>query len=221
MEQWQPRLTARRIVRSEYDQIRQMYQQMGRDGEWLTEMSIDEMDDAGDWWGLYCEEELVLCCSVARPDRSVMQIRALCGAQKTLDKRYCMGTQYFWLPPAFSEQAGAFAGAFYGFLQRRYEGKGIAALAVKTGALLLHAFFASRFQLIAVRPLQSLRPHYLFAQTRFPFSAECRIIRESETLELSRALENGGVGVGLFYRDKSRGICIAPVSRPPKQEGEL
>ena len=50
MEQWQPRLTARRIVRSEYDQIRQMYQQMGRDGEWLTEMSIDEMDDAGDWW---------------------------------------------------------------------------------------------------------------------------------------------------------------------------
>lgn len=218
MEQWQPRLTARRIMRSEYDSIRQMYKNMGRDGEWLTEMSADEMEDAGDWWGLYCEEELVLCCSVARPDRTVMQIRALCGAQKTLNKRYSIGTEYFWLPPAFSERAGAFAAAFYGFLQRRYHGKGIAALAVKTGAPLVHAFFAARFQLIAVRPLQALRPHYLFAQTTFPFSSECRIIKESETLELSRALENGGVGVGLFYREKSRGICVAALNDAPVQQ---
>lgn len=218
MEQWQPRLTAQRIMRSEYDSIRQMYKNMGRDGEWLTEMSTDEMEEAGDWWGLYCEEELVLCCAVARPDRSVMQIRALCGAQKTLNRRYSIGTEYFWLPPAFAERAGAFAAAFYGFLQRRYPGKGIAALAVKTGAPLVHAFFAARFQLIAVRPLQSLRPHYLFAQTSFPFSSECRIIKESETLELSRALENGGIGVGLFYREKSRGICVAALHDDSKRQ---
>lgn len=211
MEQWQPRLTARRMMRDEYQKIREMYHNIGRDGEWLTEMTEDEMDDAGEWWGLYCDEAPVLCCAVARPDRSVMQIRALCGAQRTLHKRYASGAEYFWLPPAFLQSAGAFAGAFYGFLQRRYQGRGIAALAVKTGAPLVHAFFAARFQMIAVRPLQSLRPHYLFAQTSFPFSSECRIIKESETLELSRALENGGIGVGLFYRENSRGICVVPV----------
>lgn len=112
MEQWQPRLTARRIVRSEYDQIRQMYQQMGRDGEWLTEMSIDEMDDAGDWWGLYCEEKLVLCCSVARPDRSVMQIRALCGAQKHWISAIAWGRNIFGCLRLFPSRQGRLQGRF-------------------------------------------------------------------------------------------------------------
>lgn len=67
MEQWQPRLTARRMMRDEYQKIREMYHNMGRDGEWLTEMTEDEMDDAGEWWGLYCDEAPVLCCAVARP----------------------------------------------------------------------------------------------------------------------------------------------------------
>ena len=78
------RMTVRRLARREEGTCRDMYRAAGRDGEWAGAMTPDTFAAAGEWWGLFCDGAPVLCAALADADRSVLQIRAMCGAQRTL-----------------------------------------------------------------------------------------------------------------------------------------
>ena len=212
MEQLQPRLEARGLVRQDWKEARALYTGLGRDGEWAADLEEDAFWQAGEWWGLYCDRRLILCCALAAADRQVLQIRALCGAQKSLALPDHVRPQSYLLPPAFRPEAAAYAGAFLRFLTQDQQRPALAALPVKTGGGMLDGYFAAGCCLWAVRPLLSLRPHYIFLYVGMQNWPECRImVKEQETLALSRTLEEGNAGVGILCSTGgARSICLVP-----------
>ena len=203
------RMTVRRLARREEGTCRDMYRAAGRDGEWAGAMTPDTFAAAGEWWGLFCDGAPVLCAALADADRSVLQIRALCGAQRTLGLPPA-GRWRYLLPPAAAGGAERGAARFLDAVAARANAPLVAALPVKTGGALLAAYFAAGFCLWAMRPLASLRPHYIFLRGGVQTGRQCRIIKETDTLALSRALEEGAAGTGVWYAQGQRCVCLAP-----------
>ena len=165
---------------------------------------------AGEWWGLFCDGAPVLCAALADADRSVLQIRAMC--ERAAHAGPAAGRALALSAAAPPRRAGPSAGppAFWTPWPRAANAPLVAALPVKTGGALLAAYFAAGFYLWAMRPLASLRPHYIFLRGGVQTGRQCRIIRETDTLALSRALEEGAAGTGVWYAQGQRCVCLAP-----------
>lgn len=206
-----PRLTARRLVLMDLGDILALYRAGGRDGAWADAATLTALFSEGEWWGGFADGSLRICCASvpARADTPVAAALrgALCGTQ--LPDR-------FLLPPAASCGAGPCA-AFLKLLEHRLWPQGrtpwhgpVAAVPVKTGSELLCGYLRAGFILTAMRPLVSLRPHYLLAAPGALACGACcdgRTVQLplADTLAVSRLLEQGFFGTD---------VCQGPGEEP-------
>lgn len=209
MEQLQSDFTVRKIRRREAQSIRALYMAMGRDGDWAASMSADALFCSGEWWGLYDEQGVLLMC-IARSAAQSDMAQAVCinTAHQGIDLPRQTNPQVYWLPPAFAQQAQAAAGAFVRALAQYEQTPVLAALAVKSGTSLLSAYFSAGMVLWSMRPLQALRPHYLWVLTAPPAGVSCGLIGAHDTFALSRALEQGQAGTGIWCVAGEQWICF-------------
>lgn len=162
-----------------------LYAQLGRDGAWAAQEAVDCFVGTAD-----------LCTAWAQDGP---QARAM---RRELD---ALCPPHFLLPAAFAPgRTGAGAAVL-----RALDGTA-AALAVKPGAPALEPFFSAGYVLRRIRPLVSLRPHYLFLRPGVQTGEKCRImIPVSDTHEIARRLENGFLGVGVHRQAGSLLLCLA------------
>lgn len=199
------RAGTRRLTSRDVPEALALYRAAGRDGAWADEDSLARACTAGQLYGVF-SGGLHLCGGVYRaplfPD-----LRA--AVDKTLlVPRGCR----LLLPPAGTSVRGA--ESFLELLLARAAGERPVWLPVpvRTGTPLLRACFGAGFTLRAIRPLHRLRPHYFFESC----GGEVKMLPEysimipvSDTLTLSRLLENGMRGVGLRAARGGPAVCLA------------
>lgn len=173
-------LTVRRLVPDEAAQIAALYRAAGRDGAWCGEDTVRALFEQGAvWWGGFADGALALCAACVAAAADTPQAAALRGALAQETGCLPCPPEYFLLPPAISRQGEALAGELLPLLAdglfspangavRPKENEAaqtlLAALPVKASAPVLAAYFAAGFAAVRMRPLVSLRPHYLFVR---------------------------------------------------------
>ena len=159
----------------------------GADGEWAGAMTPDTFAAAGD--GGACSATARPCCAPRWPTPTAawLQIRAMCGAQRTLGLPPA-GRWRYLLPPAAAGGAERGAARFLDAVAARANAPLVAALPSRPAGRCWPRTSRRAFYLWAMRPLASLRPHYIFLRGGVQTGRQCRIIRETDTLALSRAL---------------------------------
>ena len=166
-----PRLAVRRLAPEGTAQIAALYRAGGRDGAWCGPDTVRALFAGGAvWWGGFANDVLVLCAACTAPAADTPQAAAMRAA---LPPGPWCAPKGFLLPPAVSKQGEALAGALLLLLAEKLfsqpgEGSFLAALPVKTSAPVLAACFAAGFAAVRVRPLVSLRPHYLLVRCDAP-----------------------------------------------------
>ena len=172
-----PPLAVRRLSLDDAAQIAALYRAGGRDGAWCGEDTVRALFRMGAvWWGGFAGGALALCAASAASTADTPQATALRGALAPGAGRPPYLPECFLLPPALSQQGEVLAGALLpllmGQLALTVNGAArpkknetapalLAALPVKAPAPLLAAYFAAGFAAVCMRPLVSLRPHYL------------------------------------------------------------
>ena len=160
-----------------------LYERLGRDGAWAAWEAVE---------GFVGTAELCAAWAQDGPQARAMrrELDALCPPR-------------FLLPAAFAPgRAGA-------AVLRALDAPA-AALAVKPGAPALELFFSAGYVLRRIRPLVSLRPHYLFLRPGVQTAEKCRImIPVSDTHAIARRLENGFAGVGVHRQAGGLLLCLA------------
>ena len=237
MPQPMPSLAVRRLGPEDAATIAALYRAGGRDGAWCGADTVRALCGTGAvWWGGFADGVPVWCAACAPFAADTPQAAALRGA---LAPECGCRPEYFLLPPGFGRQGETLAGALLPLLAERLfppaadiaasaaganepqNGKAkpaakpallLAALAVKAPAPVLAAYFAAGFAAVRMRPLVSLRPHYLFVrrsalqQGKPPFARplgpKADALRRvylplADTLAVSRLLEQGFCGVAL------------------------
>ena len=197
-----PRLAVRRLAPESTAQIAALYRAGGRDGAWCGPDTVRALFAGGAvWWGGFANDVLVLCAACTAPAADTPQAAAMRAA---LPPGPWCAPKGFLLPPAVSKQGEALAGALLLLLAEKLfsqpgEGSFLAALPVKTSAPVLAACFAAGFAAVRVRPLVSLRPHYL--RVYLPLA---------DTLAVSRLLEQGFCATALCRSsaDERMLICL-------------
>ncbi len=212
-----PALSVRRLTAGDAPDIAALYRGMGRDGAWCGGDTVRALLEAGVWWGGFADGVMALCAAVVPSGVSVPQVAAMRSAFAPAPV-----PQYFLLPPAVLTENNVPA-ALCPLLARRLCPQGVAyapafcaALPVKAPAPLLAACFDAGLAAVRMRPLASLRPHYLLAPRAAPDSRRAddplrRIyLPLADTLAVSRLLERGFCATALLRSpaDPRTLICL-------------
>ena len=183
-----PYFTVRRLLRQDMAQVLALYRCAPRDGAWVFAQSPDILLAHASIWGGFWGDTLCICGGVCSLSAPLPLAAALCGTQLCLP-------QAVVLPLAASPQGLAFAPAFLAAFPLQ---KACALLPIKSGAPLAKHYFDAHYNLLAIRPLFELRPHYIFVQTQVKNpEKESIIVSLSETYSLAKLLEQGYLGTAL------------------------
>lgn len=200
-------LTVRRTA-----EARALYKALGRDGLWALDheqFPLDVLAGGPRALGAFGPDGTLLAvCALVQPASALPQARAMAAGLRGLPAPALLG-----LPAAFAPGGAGLRGL--AALGRRLAAEGCAAaLAVKpclngAGTAPLGALLDAGLVLCRIRPLLSLRPHYLFlppeAKAVQNSGKERIMIPCEDTRALGRRLEAGCRGVGhLVYRGEAQ-----------------
>ncbi len=206
--------TVRRLVLMDLDSILALFHSCGRDFSWCTRETAVSLFSAGDFWGGFLGDKLVICCACVSPDAAPAPIQtmqnSLCGL---------LPSQRLLLPAAFTRAGCAFAAPFFSQLCRcaltdprtKRPLHTAAAVPVKTGTPVLSGLFDAGFAAVRMRPLDALRPHYLLEFPRTAFHGArplCLHVPVSDSYTICRLLETGWRAYDL--RDAADGFADGP-----------
>lgn len=202
-----PALSVRRLAKEDAADVAALYREMGRDGAWCGEDTFRALLGRGAWWGGFADEVLTLCAALVPSAADTPQAAALRAA--LVPGR---PPEWFLLPPAAPRQSAALAGELIVLLARTLCPHGVArapafyaALPVKAPAPLLAACFDAGLAAVRMRPLVSLRPHYLLTPrtahgARQTEDAPRRVyLPLADTLAVSRLMERGFCATALLH----------------------
>lgn len=200
------RLGMRRLTPEDAARAAALYRAAGRDSGWMSECgAAAACTDGAMYGGFSGDGRMTLCGGLCRRK----DFPALYAAVRKT--RLASGDDAVLLPPA-----GRVLAPFLQLLLARASeagGQVWLPVPVKTGGGALPACFAAGFSLRAIRPLDELRPHYLFTCSDGPMKSarECDImIPVSDTLTLSRLLECGMRGEGVCVAGGVPSVCLLP-----------
>lgn len=216
-------IAVRALWPGEADRAAALYRALGRDGAWGAdeeECPLAELAGGGGVLGAFLPGgALGAVCPVTGPGSALPQARALAAGLRGLPDAPAGPVA---LPAAFLP--GPAGCAALAALARALAAKGLwGALAVKPclaapGALA--AMLDGGLALRRVRPLCALRPHYLFSPAAPGLDGDRIIIVYTDTLALSRRLEDGLWGVGRRGTGGAMALALAPgPARTGKGEG--
>ncbi len=189
--------TTRRLVLMDLDSILALFHSCGRDFSWCTRECIVSLFSAGDFWGGFLGDTLAICCICVSSDTDCEPVRIIQRESHGL-----LHPQRLVLPPAFTDAGSAFAPYFFSQLCRsaltdtntHAPLHTLAALPVKSGTPMLSGLFDAGFSAVRMRPMFSLRPHYLLEFPRRTLHGAkplCIHIPVSESYTICRLLEIG------------------------------
>ncbi|MEG2930907.1 MAG: hypothetical protein RR825_03895 [Ruthenibacterium sp.] len=186
-------LRLRRLLRQDMDEAVALYAELSRDGAWADGVTLCALLRCGALWGGFCGGTMVICGGLCPSDAPVAVAQAA-RATGLISARAML-----LLPAAGSAaQMQLFTEALLKNAACR-DAQPVALVPVKTGAEFAAGCFAAGLVLCGVRPLVSLRPHYLFA-ARIGVQTDAKnstMIALQDTYALSRLLEQGFCGVAL------------------------
>ena len=208
------RFSVRRLTRKDANAAAALYRAAGRDTAWADGRGIAAACARG------------LLCGGFAPGLTLCG--GLCGAglfpalREAAEKTQLLprGARLL-LPPAGAPDDG---GLFFQILVAKAAAHGGPVwmpVPVRTGGAMLENCFAAGFVLRAVRPLHELRPHYFFecGGLEVKTAPECSImVPVSDTLTLSRLLEDGLRGVGLRALQGGPAVCLTDEEKGVRQD---
>ncbi|MEG2286482.1 MAG: hypothetical protein RSA17_04340 [Ruthenibacterium sp.] len=189
----QPSLSLRRLLRQDVKEAAALYAQLHRDGAWAEETALCALLRCAELWGGFFGGAMVICGGLCPWDAPV------CVAQAVRATGLASAGTALLLPAAGSAaQMRCFTGALLRNAARR-DAAPLLSVPVQTGAKFAAECFACGLVLRGIRPLVSLRPHYLFVLRTSVQTDEKNSIMVAlqDTYALSRLLEHGFCGVAL------------------------
>ncbi len=194
---------ARRVLPHDLAAVLAFYTRAGREYSFADAATLHSLWQSGELWACFDGAAIAALGGFVRLDAQ----NRLCDAvQKTA---FLPHQTLLLLPPVFAEGFPA-AGRFCDWCRQRamqylnvHGGGGLAALVpVKSGGTLLPLYFAMRLQLVAMRPLDNLRPYFIFLSAGLDICADDSIIVPiSDTFTLSKLLETGYVATDALLQD--------------------
>lgn len=188
-----PALRVRRLLRQDVAMAAGLYAGLGRDGAWAGSGALEEILRYGELWGGFRTQGLSICGGLCPASAPVPMAMAATATQLLPHGALLV------LPPAgSSDDMRRFTEILLArAVQRQDGGVPVALVSVKNGTGFVAGCLGAGLQLAAVRPLVSLRPHYIFLPPDNVQSEakESIMVSVGDTLRLSRLLEEGFRGV--------------------------
>lgn len=185
-------LRVRRLLRQDLGAAQGLYASLEADGAWAQDGGLEQMLRHGELWGGFRAGGMSICSGLCPVDAPV----ALTLAAKATD--LLPARALLVLPPAGSSgDMRRFTEILLARAGQRFDSVPAALVSVKNGSGFVAGCFAAQLQMVGVRPLVALRPHYIFLPCdRVQNDAkESIIIPIGDTLQLSRLLAEGWRGV--------------------------
>lgn len=195
-----PKFTVRRLTRGDTAAIKAMYALLGADGAWVLRESVQNLFVKGEIWGLFYGITLRACCVIADAAAPICMVRMTVSTN-------LISTNSAILLPCAGNFEGLPVTRFLHALALRLERRGdgeqcTALLPVRTGGKLIASYFEAGYHLCGIRPLDHLRPHYIFrAKSVKKYVQPCIIVPISDTFTLSQRLAHGYFGTELQTKE--------------------
>ncbi len=186
-----PKFQMRRILMCESDKVVQLYKTLKKDMPFVGKSAVKVIMQNGAFYGVYQGNNLIACGGFCKQNTPLSFVKRLCGCVPALKNAAII------IP--FAGQSVHCVKLLHFFCKDENAFSYILSIPSSTDILLLNACFKHNMKLIALRPLENLRVHYIFfskhAVQTVPENSI--IVSLQDTLILSRTLEQGFIGVGL------------------------